>query len=249
MEWRDEGIIIGARKHGETSVIAELMTRSHGRHLGLVRGGRGKRLSAVLQPGNSVDAVWRARLDEQLGAYVIEAGRARAGRIMASAAALHAITWLGAMLRCLPEREPHEGLYQALLLVADHLDAPAIAPALMVRFELEVLANLGFSLDLTQCAATGARADLPYVSPKSGRAVSRAAGEAYRDRLLVLPEFLRQPGARATPTPADVAAGFVLTGHFLARDIFEPRGAGGALAARAAYLAELARADGLSAAR
>ena len=239
MEWRDEGIVIGARKHGETSVIVELMTRAHGRHLGLVRGGRGKRLSPVLQPGNSVEAVWRARIDEQLGMYVIEAGRARAGRIMASAAALLAITWLGAMLRCLPERDPHEGLYEALLLVAEQLDAPEIAPALVVRFELAVLSDLGFSLDLTQCAATGVTEDLPWVSPKSGRAVSRAAGEPYKHRLLALPGFLRQPGQRSPPEPGDVAAGFALTGHFLNRNIFEPRGGGGALSARAAYLAEI----------
>ena len=250
MEWRDEGIIIGTRKLGETSVIAELMTRNHGRHFGLVRGGRSQRQSAVLQPGNSVDAVWRARLDEQLGAYVIEPGTARAGRIMASAPALLAITWLGALLRCLPEREPHAGLFEALLLVADHLDAPAIAPALMVRFELEVLAGLGFSLDLSQCAATGVREDLPFVSPKSGRAVSRAAGEPYRDRLLALPAFLRRQSDPASPDFHDVSAGFALTGHFLARDIFEPRGVGGALMARAAYVAEIAKAGGaLSAVR
>ena len=247
MQWRDEGIIIGLRKYGETSVIVELMTRAHGRHFGLVRGGRGRRLSPVLQPGNSVEAVWRARLDEQLGQYVIEAGRARAGRIMASAQALYGITWLGAMLRCLPEREAHEGLFEALTLVADHLDAPELAPALMVRFELEVLTNLGFSLDLSQCAATGARDDLPYVSPKSGRAVSRAAGLPYHERLLALPGFLRGPDGRSAPEAGDIAAGFALTGHFLARNIFEPRGEAGALAARAAYLAEVAKAAALSA--
>lgn len=249
MEWRDEGIIIGTRKLGETSVIVELMTRAHGRHYGLVRGGRSRRHAATLQPGNSVDAIWRARLDEQLGVYVIEPGTARAGRIMASVPALLAITWLGALLRCLPEREPHGGLYEALLLVADHLDAPEVAPALMVRFELEVLAGLGFSLDLSQCAATGVRDDLPWVSPKSGRAVSRAAGEPYRDRLLRLPDFLKGAGERATPDSADVSAGLTLTGHFLARDIFEPRGVGGALMARAAYVAEISKTGALSAAR
>lgn len=249
MEWRDDGIVIGARKHGETSVIVELMTRAHGRHLGLVRGGRGKRLSPVLQPGNSVDAVWRARIDEQLGTYTIEAGTARAGRIMASAAALLAITWLGAMLRCLPERDPHAGLFEALALVADHLDMPEIAPALMVRFELAMLGELGFSLDLSACAATGATQDLPWVSPRSGRAVSRAAGEPYRQRLLALPDFLRAPGGQATPGAAEVAAGFALTGHFLNRNIFEPRGGGGALQARAAYLAEIMKAGGCAPAR
>ena len=161
---------------------------------------------------------------------------------MASVPALLAITWLGALLRCLPEREPHAGLFEALLLVADHLDAPSVAPALMVRFELEVLAGLGFRLDLSQCAATGLREDLPFVSPKSGRAVSRAAGEPYRDRLLRLPDFLKGAGGRATPDSADVSAGLALTGHFLARDVFEPRGVGGALTARAAYVAEISKA-------
>ena len=238
MEWRDEGIIIGARKHGETSVILEVMTRGHGRHLGLVRGGRSKRLAAALQPGNGVEAVWRARLDEQLGTFAIEAGAARAGRIMASSQALLAITWLGAILRFLPERDPHAGLYDVLTVVADHLDAPDIAPALIVRFELAVLAELGFRLDLDRCAATGTATDLPYVSPRTGRALSREAGAPWRDRLLALPPFLRQDDAAPAPTPDDIAAGFALTGHFLAREVFEPRG-GGALRAREAYLAEL----------
>ena len=246
MEWRDEAIIIGARKHGETSVILELMTRAHGRHLGLVRGGRSKRLSAVLQPGNSVEAVWRARLDEQLGTFVIEAGAARAGRIMASAPALLAITWIGAILRFLPERDPHAGLYETLALVADHLDAPDLAPALIVRFELIVLAELGFRLDLARCAASGATSELVYVSPRTGRALSREAGAPWRDRLLALPPFLRDDEILVAPPLEELAAGFALTGHFLAREVFEPRG-GGALKAREAYLAKVLKIPALSA--
>jgi DNA repair protein RecO (recombination protein O) len=222
MEWRDEAIVIGVRRHGETSAIVELMTRAHGRHLGLVRGGRSKQMQPVLQQGNGVEAVWRARLEEQLGNFTIEATALRTGTIMASAPALQGIDLIGVLLRLLPERDPHAGLYEAADLITSHLHEPLIGPALMVRFELMILAELGFGLDLTACAATGTTEDLVHVSPKSGRAVSRAAGEPYRDRLLALPGFLI--GSAPPPQPADIAAGFRLTGFFLDREVFAPRG-------------------------
>ena len=222
MEWRDEGIVLGVKRHGETSAIVELMTRAHGRHLGLVRGGRSTRFQSLLQQGNSLDLVWRARLDEHLGAYAIEPLVLRAGRLIASALALNGLAYLGALLRLLPERDPHEGLHAALSLISDHLDAPDVAPALIARFEAMVLAECGFGLDLATCAATGDREDLIYVSPKSGRAVSAAAGAPWRERLLALPAFLREEGAERPP--GDVAAAFRLTGHFLERDLFGPRG-------------------------
>ena len=222
MEWRDEAIVIGVRRHGETSAIVELMTRAHGRHLGLVRGGRSKQMRPVLQQGNGVEAVWRARLEEQLGSFTIEATALRAGAIMASASALQGIDLVGALLRLLPERDPHAALYEAADLIADHLHEPLIGPPLMVRFELMVLAELGFGLDLTTCAATGKSEDLAYVSPKSGHAVSRAAGEPYHRRLLALPAFLIGPAPPAHPS--DIADGFRLTGFFLDREVFAPRG-------------------------
>jgi DNA repair protein RecO (recombination protein O) len=224
MEWRDEGIVIGVRRHGETSTILEAMTRGHGRHLGLVRGGRSPRLQSALQPGNSLGLVWRARLDEHLGAYAVEPLTLRAGRLIASGLALSGIVYLGSLLRLLPERDPHESLFEALELIADRLDDPDLAPALVARFEAQVLAECGFALDLERCAATGAREDLIYVSPKSGRAVSAAAGAPYRERLLPLPGFLRPGVAASAPTSAEIADAFRLTGFFLLRDLFAPRG-------------------------
>jgi DNA repair protein RecO (recombination protein O) len=226
MEWRDEGLIIGVRRHGERSAILEAMTRAHGRHFGLVRSSRSARLGATLQPGNTVGLVWRARLDEHLGAYAVEPLTLRAGRLMASALALAGINYLAELVRFLPERDPHEGVYETLTLIAEALDDDALAPALVARFEAQMLAECGFSLDLSRCAVTGATDGLVYVSPKSGRAVSAEAGAPWRDRLLPLPAFLRE-GARleGRPSAEDIADGFRLTGFFLARDLFGPSGA------------------------
>ncbi len=225
MEWRDEGLVIGIRRHGENSAIVEAMTRAHGRHLGLVRGGRSARLNAALQPGNTLGLVWRARLDEHLGAFVIEPMSLRAGRLMESALALAGIAWLGALARLLPERDPHEAVYETLTLIAERLDDFTLAPPLVARFEALILAECGFRLDLSRCAATGDSDGLAYVSPKSGRAVSAEAGAPWRDRLLPLPAFLRE-GARleARPSAEEIADGFRLTGFFLARDLFASRG-------------------------
>lgn len=240
MQWTDDGLILGVRRHGETSVVLELFTRAHGRHLGLVRGGRSQRLRATLQPGNTVRATWRARLDDHLGAFAVEPLSQRAGRLMASAQALHGVSHLGGLLRLMAERDPHDALYDAAEVVADHLDDPGVAPALFVRLELAVLSELGFGLDLDACAATGETEDLSYVSPKSGRAVGREAGAPYAEKLFALPPFLLARGANASPTPEDVAAGFALTGFFLAARVWEPRGIRPP-DARAAFLASLAR--------
>jgi len=223
MEWRDEGIILGTRKHGETSAILEVMTRGHGRHLGMVRGGRSRKMQPLLQPGNRVELIWRARLDEHLGTFQAEPLEQNTARFLESAAAVYGLQTLAAHLRLLPERDPHAGLYEALGVVLGHLDEPAFAAALVARFELLVLEELGFGLDLSRCVATGAREDLLYVSPKSGCAVSRAAGEPYRDRMLPLPAFLRAaPGALADLAGMEEA--FRLTGFFLTRHVYEPRG-------------------------
>jgi DNA repair protein RecO (recombination protein O) len=224
MNWTDEGIIIGTRRHGETSLILELMTRGHGRHLGLVRGGRSRKRQPVLQPGNSVAATWRARLDEHLGNYTIEATAERAARLIEGASGLYALQALAGLLRLLPERDPHPHLYEGLAAIVDHLGDPLVAGGMVVRFELQLLDDLGFGLDLDQCAATGVNDNLAFVSPKTGRAVSLAAGEAYRDRLLPLPAFLLAPASESRPTAADLADAFRLTGYFLARHVYEPRG-------------------------
>lgn len=238
MEWRDEALVLGVRRHGESSVIAELMTRDHGRHLGMVRSGRSRAMQPVLQPGNSVDATWRARIEEHLGLYAIEALRLRTSGLLASSQALHGVGLVCALLRLLPEREPHVGLYEMAQSIVECIHEASLAPALMVRLEAEMLAELGFGLDLSECAATGAREDLVYVSPKSGRAVSRIAGEPWRDRMLPLPAFLTGDDPHAPVARDDVLAGFRLTGYFLERDIFAARGSR-MPDARAAYLASL----------
>lgn len=240
MQWTDDGLILGVRRLGETSVTLELFTREHGRHLGLVRGGRSQKLRATLQPGNTVRVTWRARLDDHLGAYAVEPLASRAGRLIERAEALHGVGHLSGLLRLMAEREPHEALYEAAEIVAEHLDDPRSAPALLVRLELAVLSELGFGLDLSKCAATGETEELSYVSPKSGRAVSHAAGAPYAEKLFALPPFLLARGANASPTPEDVTAGFALTGFFLATRVWEPRGMKPP-DSRAALLASLAK--------
>jgi DNA repair protein RecO (recombination protein O) len=222
MQWTDEGIVIGVRRHGEASAILELMTREHGRHLGLVRGGFGTRMKPILQTGNSVSASWRARLDEHLGNYTVEPMRQRASNFFAAPHAIYGVTHLAAMMRLLPERDPHAGLYSVFEEILDRLEDPVLAAPLVVRFELQLLTELGFGLDLAQCAATGTSADLIYVSPKSGRAVSRVAGEPWADKMLQLPAFLRDLDFE--PQGGDLADGFALTGFFLERHVLQPRG-------------------------
>lgn len=222
MEWTDEGFVLGIRRHGETSAIVEAMTRAHGRHLGMVKGGRSKTLQPVLQPGNAVRLVWRARIDEHLGTFAVEGLILNTGRFLSSRLALYAVTHLAALVRLLPERDPHPAIHDALGQLLSTLDDERLTPALVARFELEMLGELGFGLDLSQCAATGTTADLVFVSPRTGRAVSRAAGLPFEARLLPLPAFLA--GGEGSPTPADVADAFRLTGHFLERDVFGPRG-------------------------
>ncbi len=239
MEWRDQGIVLGTRKHGETSVILEVMTHAHGRHLGMVRGGRAKRLQPVLQAGNRLDVIWRARLDEHLGTFQVEPLELHAARLFDSACAVFGLQTLAAHLRLLPERDPHAGLYETLMLLIEHLDEPASAGELIVRFELLVLEELGFGLDLSRCAATGRREDLVYVSPRSGRAVSRSAGAPWADRMLALPAFLHH-GSGLRADAATVEDAFRLTAFFFARHVYEPRGIE-APEARAGFLAALRR--------
>ncbi len=222
MQWTDEGIVLGVKRHGETSVILELMTAERGRHLGLVRGGAGTRLRGVLQPGNSLRATWRARLDEHLGLYTVEGVNLRAATFLSDAYAVYGVTHLAGLCRLLAEREPHAGIYGELNVILDSIGDPRSFAPLIARFELDFLAELGFGLDLSSCAATGVTDDLIYVSPRSGRAVSRAAGEAYREKLLRLPAFLHDD-AEPVANEALMEA-FTLTGFFLDRHAFAPRG-------------------------
>lgn len=239
MEWRDEGIVLGTRKHGETSAILEVMTRGHGRHMGMVRGGRSRRMQPVLQPGNRLDVIWRARLDEHMGFFQVEPLELNAARLFDSACAVYGLQTLASLLRLLPERDPHASLYETLNLLLEHLEEPEAAGELVVRFELLVLDELGFGLDLSRCVATGASDDLSYVSPKSGRAVSREAGAPWADKMLALPAFLRR-GSGLRADAAAIEDAFRLTGFFLTRHVYEPRGIE-APEARAGFLAALRR--------
>lgn len=223
MEWRDQGIVLGSRKHGETSVVLEVMTEAHGRHMGLVRGGRSKRLQPALQPGNLLQLAWWARLDEHLGTFQVEPLQLNAARLLDSATAIYGIQTLGAHLRLLPERDPHPGLFNALCFILDHLGDASLCGILLARFELALLEDLGFGLDLTQCALTGARTNLAYVSPKTGRAVTREAGAPWADKLLTLPTALTAPEQGECDALA-VREALALTGHFLLRHVYEPRG-------------------------
>jgi DNA repair protein RecO (recombination protein O) len=239
MQWTDEGIVLGIKRHGEANAILELMTCEHGRHLGLVRGGAGSRLRPVLQPGNRISSTWRARLDEHLGLYTVESLDARAASFLPIPHALYGVTHLAALCRLLPERDPHPQIHDALDEVLDNLLDPCRAGPDVVRFELQLLAELGFGLDLATCAASGSEADLVYVSPKSGRAVSRQAGEPWKGRLLALPAFLDDAEA-GEPSPQDIADAYALTGFFLVRHVLEPRGLGLA-DARASFIAAVLR--------
>jgi DNA repair protein RecO (recombination protein O) len=225
MEWSEEGIVVGVRRHGETDAIIEVLTAGHGRHLGLVKGGRSRRIRPILQPGNTLSLTWRARLHEHLGNFRAEPVRERSAELMASPVGAFGLALAGAHLRLLPERDPHPRLYEALAEMLDRLGEPALAAETMARFELLLLDELGFGLDLESCAATGARENLAYVSPKSGRAVSREAGEPYRERLLPLPAFLLHPEADDAER-ASLEAAFLLTGYFLERHVFDVRGEG-----------------------
>lgn len=224
MEWVGDGIVLGAKRHGEENVILELMTRERGRHLGMLRRGAAPALRPVIQPGNTVSATWRARLEDHMGAYTVETRISRVARIIDQASSLNAMALLAEHMRLLAERDPHPALYDALSVVLDSLDQPHLAAALIIRFEVALLEELGFGLDLLECAATGRRDDLTHVSPKSGRAVCSEAAAPYRDRLFALPGFLSQDRLSGDASASDIAAGFRLTGYFLARHVWEPRG-------------------------
>lgn len=220
MQWDGEGLIIGVRRHGESSVIAEVMVAGRGRQLGLIRGGRSSRLAATLQPGNSVQVTWRARLEEHLGTFQLELLEARAATLIADRLRLYASQLVCEHLHLLPERESNDRLLAQAVRIMDLDDTPLALGAAVAHYELAFLEELGFGLDLTSCAATGVTSDLTHVSPKTGRAVSRAAAEPYLNRLLRLPPFLIGTGE---PTPEDVADAFRLTGHFLDMHVWMPR--------------------------
>lgn len=225
MQWSDEGIVLSLRPHGETAGILEVLTREHGRHLGVVHGSSSSRVRSVLQPGNRLNVTWRARVAEQLGVLAFEPSCVRAARFFDrrnSLIALNAAIAVAAAV--LPEREPHEAAYRGTEALIDEIAAGEIQGwgPLFVHWELGLLNELGFGLDLSVCAVTGISDDLIYVSPRSGRAVSREAGQQYRDRLLPLPGFLI--GGTGGNLLMQISAGLRLTGHFLQRWVLQPCG-------------------------
>jgi DNA repair protein RecO (recombination protein O) len=221
MEWSDEAIILSARPHGESALIVQLLTREHGRHAGLVRGARKARGRGAWEVGNRVEAHWQARLAEHLGLLRCELIAGCAAALIDDPPRLACLAAAAAMAEAaLPEREPAPLTFAGFTDLLASLAADRDWQARYVRWELALLGELGFGLDLTRCAATGATEDLVYVSPRSAQAVSRAAGEPYRDRLLRLPSFLRESDAQ--PTAADIGDGLTLTGFFLERHVFAP---------------------------
>jgi DNA repair protein RecO (recombination protein O) len=220
MDWSDEGIVLSARPHGESGLIVSLLTRMHGRHAGFVPGGGSRRASPVWQPGNVVEVGWRARLSDQLGNYTGELREPHAARALDDAVELAGLSAACAVAdAALPEREPHPAMFDGFRAFLGALGHPGW-PAIYVRLELGLLQELGFGLDLEKCAATGTSEDLAYVSPKTGRAVSRVAAGPYKEKLLALPGFLSTGGL-----PADdeqLRLGLDLTAYFLERHVFWP---------------------------
>ena len=224
MEWADQGIVLAVRKHGESSAITTLLTEHHGPHAGLVRGGAGRRHRGTLQVGNRLRVTWRARLPEHLGNFSCELEHARTAGVLSDKRRLAAFSAAAAVLaRSLPEREPQPMIYQAFDDLLDHIAASPDWPRAYVRWEVDLLRELGFGLDLSHCAVTGRTDNLVYVSPRSARAVSRDAAGEYRNRLLALPPFLTSDEDRGEPpSSSDIAAGLSLTAHFLERHVLQP---------------------------
>ncbi len=217
MEWRDTGILLATRPHGENSAILDVLTPSHGLHSGVMRGAASRKLAPMLQPGAQLDLTWKARLEEHLGSYTAELERSRSAKVMNSRLALAGQNTVCALLLfALAEREKHLPLYERTEQLLDLLGHDDVWPLAYLKWELALLEELGFGLDLSQCAVTGAREGLEFISPKTGRAVTRAGAGEWADKLLVLPEIML---GRGEGSDAEVAAGLRLTGHFLTQNL------------------------------
>jgi DNA repair protein RecO (recombination protein O) len=240
MDWQDQGFVLAARRHGEGDAILTLLTRAHGRHLGIVKGGSGKRQRAVVEIGNRVTADWHARLSEHLGRFAVELAAPHAALVLSDPARLAALSAACATLdAALPEREPHPDIFDDFAALAGALsDSRQDWPADFVRWEARLLTALGFGLDLRHCAVTGATEGLAYVSPKTGRAVTAEAGRLHKDRLLPLSGFLLVP--ESAPTRDELIAGLRLTGYFLDRHVFAHAPKHGASDARARLVERIA---------
>ncbi|MGB5865505.1 MAG: DNA repair protein RecO [Sulfitobacter sp.] len=240
MEWRDQGILLSSRRHGETSAIIEVFTPSQGRHAGVVRGGTSRKIAPILQPGAQLDLTWRARLEDHIGAFTVEPVRSRAAVAMGGRLALAGLNAVTALISfAVPEREVHLPLYRRTEALLDLLGNDAVWPLAYLRWELSLLEELGYALDLKTCAVTGATDDLAYVSPKSGRAVSRTGAGEWASRLLPLPDVLRGVGAAED---AEIAQAFRTTGYFLSAHLAADLGGRPLPEARARFVEAFTRA-------
>ena len=213
MEWRDTGVLLSSRRHGESSAIIDVFTPEHGRHAGVVRGGTSRKIAPILQPGAQLDLAWRARLQDHIGSFSVEPIRSRAALVMDSRLALAGLNAVTALLSfCLPEREPHTALYDRSVQLLDLLGQDDIWPLAYLKWELALLEDMGYALDLSACAVTGTTEDLAYVSPKSGRAVSRSAAGEWVDRMLPLPQVMLNKG---DAPDTEIYESLKTTGHFL----------------------------------
>ncbi len=239
MDWRDHGILLTVRRHGESSALIEVFTAEHGRHSGLVRGGTSRKMAPHLQPGAQLDLAWSARLEDHLGTYKAEPLRSRAAMAMSSRLALAGLNAVCALLAfALPDREPHPDLYARSEALLDLLDNEDLWPLGYLRWELALMEELGYGLDLSACAVTGSTQDLTYVSPKSGRAVSVSGAGEWADRLLPLPPVLRGEGDAAD---IEILTALRTTGYFLESKLAPALGNRPLPEARGRFLDALAR--------
>ena len=239
IEWQDEAVVLALRPHGETSVIAEVFTPLHGRHAGIVRGGTSRKIAPMLQPGAQIAVVWKARLEEHLGSFTVEPIRSRAAMAMADRLALAGLNAVTALLSVvMAERDPHPALYARSIDLLDLLDQGEIWPLAYLQWELALLEEMGFGLDLATCAVTGSAEGLIYVSPRSGRAVSAAGAGDWADRMLPLPPVLRGQGNADLP---DIRAALGTTGYFIEHRLMRGSGDRHLPAARERLLAVLSR--------
>mmetsp|Transcript_22661 Transcript_22661/g.37219 ORF Transcript_22661/g.37219 Transcript_22661/m.37219 type:complete len:242 (+) Transcript_22661:3825-4550(+) len=239
MEWRGTGILLSVRRHGESSAIIEVFTEKKGRHAGVVRGGTSRKIAPILQPGAQLDVAWRARLEDHIGSFTVEPVRSRAALVMGNRLALAGLNAVTALLAfCLPEREAHRALYHRTEQLLDLLGQDELWPLAYLRWEVALLNEMGFGMDLSACAVTGSTDDLIYVSPKSGRAVSRRGAGEWAARLLPLPPVLRGDG----PAPdAEISQAFETTGYFLSAHMAPDLGSRGLPEARARFVAAFTR--------
>ena len=239
MDWREEGVLLAVRRHGETSAIIDVFTEGYGRHAGVVRGGTSRKIAPILQPGAQLDLTWRARLEDHLGAFTVEPVKSRAAQMMADRETLAGLNAATALLAfALPEREPHAALYRRTLALFDMIGQGDFWPLAYLRWELSLLEDLGFALDLESCAATGSTEGLIFVSPRTGRAVSEAGAGAYKDRLLPLSPALIGQGEGSV---SDILSGLKTTGHFLTHHLAPALGNRPPPAARQRLIDALAR--------